>query len=227
MAVGADGAVDEPRVARAQRVRAEAELVGEPGPEALEEDVGAVREPQQRLAPARVAQRERERALARVGGEEHRPLAVPERRPPGAAVVARVGPLDLDHVRAERRQDLRAVGAGDRRRHVEHAHPLQRRQAPRAPSSPFPLSARMQSCSSRSSTGSRAPTGATSRSSPSPCSTRSSLVVPSESMVIIAGRSPGRARGSTSSSSSSPPGRAPSPATTSPTGSASGPASAR
>ena len=108
---------------------AEPELVGEPGPEALQEDVGAVHEPQQRLAPARVAERERERALAGVGGEEHRPLAVPERRPPGAAVVARVGPLDLDHVGAERREDLRAVRAGDRRRDVEHAHAAERGQA--------------------------------------------------------------------------------------------------
>ena len=63
-----------------------------------------------------------ERALARVGGEEHRALAVPERRSPGAAVVARVRSLDLDDVGAERGEDLRAVRPGDRRRHVEHAH---------------------------------------------------------------------------------------------------------
>ena len=45
VAVRADGAVDEAGVSLPQRLRAEAELVGEPGAEALEEDVGAVDEP--------------------------------------------------------------------------------------------------------------------------------------------------------------------------------------
>ncbi len=126
VAVRAERAVDEPRVAVAEDVRAEPELLGEAGAQALEEHVGAVGEAQERVAPARVTEGQPERALARVRREEHRPLAVPERRAPGARVVARVRPLDLDDVGAQRSQDLRAVRARDRRRHVEHARPLER-----------------------------------------------------------------------------------------------------
>ena len=104
----------------------EPELLGEAGAEALEEDVGARGQPEQRVAAARVTERQAEGALPRVGREEHRALAVPERRAPGAAVVARVGSLHLDDVRAERGEDLGAVRACDRRRHVEHARPLER-----------------------------------------------------------------------------------------------------
>src|SRR5439155_15382737 len=42
--------------------------------------------------------------------------------PPCATVVARVRSLHLHHVGAERGEDLGAVRARDRRRHVEHAH---------------------------------------------------------------------------------------------------------
>ena len=52
--------------------------------------------------PRSSRERDRERALAGVGGEEHRALAVPERRPPCPAVVPRARPLDLDDVGAER-----------------------------------------------------------------------------------------------------------------------------
>src|SRR4029077_11134189 len=37
-----------------------------------------------------------------------------------------LGSLDLDHVGAEGAEDLRAVRPGDRRRHVQHLHPLER-----------------------------------------------------------------------------------------------------
>ena len=57
-AVGAERAVDEAFVPGAERVRAEAELVGEPRPEALQEDIGPVDEPEQRVTPALVPQRE-------------------------------------------------------------------------------------------------------------------------------------------------------------------------
>ena len=139
------------------------------------------------VTAARVAERERERALAGVRREEHRSLAVPERRPPGAAVVAGVGPLDLDHVGAERGEDLGAVRPGDRGGDVEHANAVERGERHRSASSPFTVSARMQPCSSRWSTGSRVPTGATSSSSPLRCSTRSSRSCRARSMVIVAG----------------------------------------
>ncbi len=120
--VGADRAVDEALVASAQRVGAEAHALREPGPKALEEHVRAVDEAQDGVPAALVAQRDGERALARVHGQEHRALAVPEGRAPRTCVVPGVRPLDLDHVGAERGEDLRAVRAGDRRRHVDDAH---------------------------------------------------------------------------------------------------------
>ena len=42
----ADGRVDEPGIAPANRVSAEAACLGSAGPQALDEDVGAVGEPQ-------------------------------------------------------------------------------------------------------------------------------------------------------------------------------------
>ena len=177
--VRADRAVDEPRVARTHGVGAEPEPLGETGAQALEEHVGALRESQQRLAPARVAQRDRERALAGVRREEHRALAVPERRAPGAAVVTRVGALDLDHVaRRARRAPERSTGLRSRSSRRARAS---RRAAggPWRPSSPLAASgraahARMAPCSTSSGTGSPGSGGATSSSSPCRRSTRSS-----------------------------------------------------
>ncbi len=126
--VSADRAVDETWVASAQRVGAEAHASREPGPEALEEHVRAVGEAEDGVPAALVAQRDGERALARVHGQEHRALAVPERRAPRTCVVPGVRPLDLDHVGAERGEDLRAVRAGDRRRHVDDARPREREE---------------------------------------------------------------------------------------------------
>ena len=124
--VGADRAVDEACVASAQRVGAEAHALREPGPEALEEHVRAVDEAQDGVPAALVAQRDGERALPSVHGQEHRALAVPEGRAPRTCVVPGVRPLDLDHVGAERGEDLRAVRAGDRGRHVHDARPRER-----------------------------------------------------------------------------------------------------
>ena len=123
----ADRAVDESRVARAHRVRAEAALLRRARAQALHEHVGAVGEPQKRLEPARVAEIERERPLAGVRRQEHRALALPERRPPGARVVA-AGRLDLDDVGAERREQLRRGRPGERRGHVDDERPLERAQ---------------------------------------------------------------------------------------------------
>jgi hypothetical protein len=102
----------------------EAARLGGTRPQALDEDVGAVGQAQQHVEAA--AQVERDRPLAGVHGEEHRALAVPERRAPGARFVADGRRLDLDHVRSERREDLRAVRAGERRRHVDHTYTRQR-----------------------------------------------------------------------------------------------------
>ncbi len=116
--VGRDRAVNQPRVAPAELARPEAELLRQPRPQALDDDVGTVREPMQHVAPA--PQVERERALPRVHRDEERPEPTRERRSPEARLVARRG-LDLDHVGAERAEQLRAGRARVRGGHVDDA----------------------------------------------------------------------------------------------------------
>ena len=118
---GADRRVDEPRVARPERLRPEAEPLGRAGAQALHRHVRAVGEPQQRLEPLRRLQVERERALARVRGEEHDAAALEEPRAPVARLVAAAGMLDLDDVGAQRAEDLGGGRPGERARQVEHA----------------------------------------------------------------------------------------------------------
>jgi hypothetical protein len=113
---------------RAQRVGPEAAPLGRPRAQRLDEDVGALGQAQERREPVRVREVEGERALARVRAQEHDALAVPG-RPPLPRLVARVGPLDLDDVRAERAQDLGAVRTGERRGDVEHAEAVERQEA--------------------------------------------------------------------------------------------------
>ena len=118
---GPDRRVDEPRVARPERVGPEAEPLGGAGAKALHGDVRPVGEPQQRLEPLRRLQVERERALARVRGEEHDAAAFEEPRAPVARLVAAAGMLDLDDVRAQRAEDLGGGRPCERARQVEHA----------------------------------------------------------------------------------------------------------
>src|SRR5262249_5862170 len=54
--------------------------------------------------------------------------ALEEFRPPRARLVAALRMLDLDDVRAERRQDLRTVRPGQRARDVDDSHSLQRQE---------------------------------------------------------------------------------------------------
>ena len=111
-----DRARDEPRVARRpQRVAVEAPGGEQPGPERLDQHVGARPQLARQLAVALVAEVERDRALVAVEPQVVGRLAVAPRRPPVARVVARLRPLDLDHVGAEVAQRHR----GERPR--EHA----------------------------------------------------------------------------------------------------------
>src|SRR5581483_9019721 len=123
--VRADRRVDEPGVPCAERVGAEPELLCEAGPQALHEDVGAVGERAHDLRAA--PQVERERALAGVGRDEERAVAVDERRTPRARLVA-AERLDLDDVRAQRGEELRAVGPRVRGGHVDDTEPAERRE---------------------------------------------------------------------------------------------------
>src|SRR5581483_3250335 len=123
-----DRAVHELGPPFAHRLRAEAVLLGGAGPKALHEHVGAVDEPHQLLGSLHAREVEDERALACVRGEEHRTLAVEERRPPCTRVVP-AGRLDLDHVRAERGEQLRARRTGERGGDVDDEPPLERMEA--------------------------------------------------------------------------------------------------
>ena len=129
-AVRADRAVDEPRVARADRLRAEPELLGEPGAQALEEDVGAVGQPEQRLArrAGRGARAPSERLPAfaernivpspfQNGGPQARPSSPVSGRstlttsaPSAARICAQYGPA-IDVVTSSTRTPLRGVCA--------------------------------------------------------------------------------------------------------------------
>ena len=98
-----------------QRVEADAEPVGDAGPERLDQHVGVVGELAERVDAGRVLQVDRDRAAR----------AVPHRV---AAVVAErvaAGRLDLDHVGALLGEQQHAERAGDAPRQVEHAHTVQ------------------------------------------------------------------------------------------------------
>ena len=106
-AIGVDAAVDTCGYV----VRPQAEPFRCAGPKARDEHVGALREPEQLRAALGVLQVEHGRPLAGVHGEEHG-------RSPRARLVA-VGALHLRHVGAERREQLRARGPGERRGQVD------------------------------------------------------------------------------------------------------------
>jgi hypothetical protein len=119
-AEGTDRAVDEAIARGADVVRPDAEPLGRPRPEALDEHVRARRETEEDLPAPRRREVEPERALARVRGEEEHAPAGRELRPPGPRLVASSRMLHLDDVRSERADDLRAVRAGERGAHVDH-----------------------------------------------------------------------------------------------------------
>src|SRR5207302_1111814 len=116
-----DGAVDQPRVDRGQRVVAEAELVHHARPEVFPDHVRGLHEALHDLEGVGLPEIERDAALVAVHREEAgrhlplRPLAL-EELVPRLVAVAR---LDLDHVRAEQRELVRAVRTGEVAREVE------------------------------------------------------------------------------------------------------------
>src|SRR4029077_794723 len=81
------------------------------GPEIVHENVGRADALDQRLALGLVAEIAGDRRLAAVERDEAQGVALDERWPPLAGIVA-FRPLDLDHVGAEKGQDLPAVGTG-------------------------------------------------------------------------------------------------------------------
>ena len=120
-AVRADRAVHEPLVHRSERRRTpKPRRAAVPG-RRLWMNTSA-RSASDRAPRVRVVARSSasERLPGVCGLEEHA-RRLRSRRPPGACLVAAARVLHLDHVRAERTEDLRAVRPGERRRDVENA----------------------------------------------------------------------------------------------------------
>ena len=128
LAEAGDRAVDQPRVDRLQALVIEPEALEVADLVVLDQHVGGLDQLADDLLPLGLGMVERDRALVAVGdGEEARMagldavLALDPREAIAAPVVAHAGPFDLDHVRAQIAEDLRA----DRRRedaaHVDHA----------------------------------------------------------------------------------------------------------
>ena len=120
--------VTSPGLAAPQRLAVEPPARHQPGAERLDQHVGAAGELARERDVAGVAEVERQRALVAVEPEVVGRLAVALRRPPGARVVAAVGPLDLDHVGAEvaeqhRGERARRARARSRRRGCRRAAP--------------------------------------------------------------------------------------------------------
>ena len=111
---------DEARVARAQHVGAEPFRRHPPGAEVVDDGVGAGDEAQEQLAAFRVADVERDRALAAVGVlKRERGLAL--RRGAVAVIVPSPRPLDLDHVGTEVGEERRRERPGDDAGEIEDA----------------------------------------------------------------------------------------------------------
>ena len=95
-----DARIDQAGEARGQDPFViQAPLLHPAGPEVLDQHVGALEQAQQRRAPGRAAQVDADAGLAAVEAVEIGALPAPERRPPGAGLVARRR-LHLDHVGA-------------------------------------------------------------------------------------------------------------------------------
>ena len=110
------------------RLGADADLVDHAGAQVLDQDVGGLAQPVQLLDVAGRLEVERDRALVAVlAVEVERGHAVrPERRTPDAGVVAAVGLLDLDHVRAHVGQQHAGEGTGQGLAHFDDAHSFKR-----------------------------------------------------------------------------------------------------
>ncbi len=108
-------AVDQPRVAGQARVGAEPEPLGRAGPQALDQDVGALDEPQHRLDGGR---------LLEVEGDA-RAAAVEQVRPPQPEHPA-ARPVDPDHVGAEVGEQHARVRPRPDARDLHHLHAPQR-----------------------------------------------------------------------------------------------------
>ena len=111
-AVAGDSAPDQPRVARPQLRGAQAEPVRGARREVLHEHVGALEQTREDRPRLPVLHVERQAFLGAIDPDEMRGQAL-DRMVVVARRVAAVGPLDLDHARAELGELARAERPGD------------------------------------------------------------------------------------------------------------------
>ena len=112
MAVGPDRAIHQSGVQRADGVGTQSHLFQGTGAQVLNQYIRIgqiVLEPGDR---SRIFQIERNAPLVAVHRVKGGRGVLPERWPPSPGIVATLGPLDLDHVRAQGREDFTGVGAG-------------------------------------------------------------------------------------------------------------------
>ena len=118
--VPADGAVDEVGLAAAERRVAQAKANHDPGPESLDDAVGALQQAQEDVSSRFLLEVQGDRPFATVEGPVHgRVLAHHGGHP--AHVVAAGLVLDLDHLGAEVGQDPGGEVAGKEAGEVEDA----------------------------------------------------------------------------------------------------------
>ena len=118
--------VDRRRVHGAHRRVAEPELVGDPGQEVLDDDVGATGQLEHERAALGLTQIHGDAALSAIDRGERRahPAAAPR-----AQIVAAPGTLHLHHVGAEIGHQRGAIRARDHAGEVEHADALEHHRA--------------------------------------------------------------------------------------------------
>ena len=125
--VGGQRDHDEPGIVSHERVPAQVEPVDRTGSEVLDDDIRLADEAMHEVTTSLGLEVDGEAALVPVDGEEVGADAVCRPRwAPGAQIVARARPLDLDDVGAEVAQDHRSEGARKDPRQVEDPDSVQR-----------------------------------------------------------------------------------------------------
>ena len=123
--IAVQAGIDDAIVAREHRFMTEAEAGDRLRPDRMDEHVGAIDQPPQRVARRGLLQIEDDGALVAVYAHEQRRHVAGPRRTGVAGGVARRR-LDLDHVGAEIAQDLGRQRAEHDRAQIQHANAVKR-----------------------------------------------------------------------------------------------------
>lgn len=126
MAVGPQGAIEEPRIDRSNGGGIQPQFFHRARAQDLYQHVGIGEKTFQPLDAVRIFQIERDAALVAVHRVKRGGGITPERWPPAAGVVTPFGALDLDDVRTQGGEDLAGVRAGQVLRDLGHFDASQR-----------------------------------------------------------------------------------------------------